>query len=188
LVVKRGEADMKLNASALRSLLLCGLLPLSPGSASAKPSQTPNIQGTYALDAAASDDVHKAIDGAVKGMSRLIKGIAHSRLEKTNVPYQRIVISFTPCEVSITTDQWATIVTCACDTPVDWTRKDGEKFKVSTVWENGKLKQTFKGEDGQRTNIYSISADGKTLTMHVSVTSPRLKQPLMYKQIYRRTA
>lgn len=169
--------------------LWCIILLLSLSSASAQKPQTPSLQGTYTLNTAASDDVDKAIEATIKGMNFIARPIARKRLRETNVPpYQRIVISYTQAEVSITTDQRAPIRTSPNGTPVDWTREDGEKFKVSTVWESGKLKQTFKGKDGQRVNTYSISADGKTLAMQVSVTSPRLPRPLTYKVVYRRTA
>ncbi|HKG78143.1 MAG TPA: hypothetical protein VKA78_01960 [Pyrinomonadaceae bacterium] len=60
------------------------------------------------------------------------------------------------------------------------------ELKVSTVWESGKLKRTFKEEAGERINTYIISADGKTLTMQVSVTSAQLR-PLTYKLVYQRS-
>jgi hypothetical protein len=177
---------MRLNAVTLYIILLCSILLLSLTSVSSK-SQTPCLQGTYTLDAAASDDVDKAIEGAIKGINIFIKSTARSRLRKTNVLYKQIAISYTEAEVSIATDQRPPLRTPANGTPVDWTREDGEKLKVSTVWESGKLKRTFKAEEGQRINTYSISVDGKTLTMQVNVTSPRLPRPLTYKLIYQRS-
>jgi hypothetical protein len=165
----------------------CIILLLLLSSASARKPQTPCLRGTYTLNTAASDDIDKAIEATVKGMNIFAKPIARDRLRKTNIPpYQRIVISYTQAEVSITTDQRAPIRTPVKGTPVDWTREDGEKLKVSTIWENGKLKQTFKGKDGQRVNLCSISADEETLTMQVSVTSSKLPRPLTYTMVYKR--
>jgi hypothetical protein len=182
---------MRLNISALCVGLLCGSALLHFGSSSAQTSQTPRLQGTYTLDAAASDDVRKAIETAVQGMGWPTQGIARGRLKKTNLPpYQRVVIQLEPSitTVSITTDERAPIRTSADGTPIEWTREDKEKFKVSTVLKIGSLEQTFKSKDGQRVNTYSISDDGKTLTIHVSVTSDRLPRPLTYKLVYKRTA
>jgi hypothetical protein len=154
----------------------------------------PDIEGDYVLDdPAANDTIKKAIDAAVKGMGWPKQGIARGRLEKTNLPpYQRIVIRVGVhiTDVSITTDKRAPIVTPPDGTPTDWTREDKEKFEVSTILpiDVGPLKQTFKSKDGQRVNTYSISVDGKTLTVQVVVTSSHLKQPLTYKLIYKRTA
>jgi hypothetical protein len=176
---------MRLNAVALYIMLPCSMVLLAPTSVSVKP-QTPSLQGTYTLDAAASDDVDKAIDAAVKELSVLTRATARSRLRKINVSYKQISISYTEAEVSIATDQRQPLRTPVNGAPVDWTREDGEKLKVSTVWDSGKLKRTFKAEAGQRINTYIISADGKTLTMQVSVTSTHLPQPLTYKLVYQR--
>lgn len=178
---------MRLNAATLYIMLLCSILLLSLSSVSAQKPKPPSLQGTYTLNTAASDDVDKAIEATVKGMF-FGKSRARNRLRETNLPpYQRIVISYTEAEVSITTDQRPPLRTPINGTPVDWTREDGEKIKVSTVWESGKLKRTFKAEEGQRVNTYSISEDGKTLTMQVNVTSPRLPRPLTYKLVYQRS-
>lgn len=147
-----------------------------------------SLNGTFTYDASASDNINSAIDAAVRGMNFALRPIARGRLRKTNSPYQRIQISHNPQQVSVVTDGRTAIVSPATGTPVDWTREDGEKLKVSTEWENGTLEQTFKAEDGQRVNAYSVSPDGRTMTMQVTVTSPRLKKPLTYKLVYRRAS
>lgn len=145
-----------------------------------------SFNGTYTLNRAASDNIHAAIDRAVAGMNFVTRPIARGRLRRTNEPYQRVVIAHTPQQVSVTTDGRPVITTPANGTPVKWTREDGEVLDVSTEWENGKLEQTFKAEDGSRTNIYSVSADGRTLTMDVVIRSPRLKAPVQYKLVFNR--
>lgn len=144
------------------------------------------LDGTYTLNRAASDDVNRAIEAAVSRMNFVTRPIARGRLRRTNQPYQRVVISHTNNQVSIVTDTRAPIRTPANGTPVKWRREDGEMFDVSTEWENGRLEQTFSAEDGRRVNVYSLSADGRTLTMEVTVTSPRLAQPLRYKMVFNR--
>jgi len=53
-------------------------------------------------------------------------------------------------------------------------------------FEGGHLLQEFNSSDGHRVNDYALSADGRTLTMQVTETSPRLSAPIKYKQVYRR--
>jgi hypothetical protein len=48
------------------------------------------------------------------------------------------------------------------------------------------LAQTFTSGEGRRVNDYTLSADGRTLTMEVKETSPQLPQSITYKQVYRR--
>jgi hypothetical protein len=174
---------MRQRISALfAALLALALVAPAPGSAQGAAS----LNGTFTYDAAASDNINSAIDAAVRDMNFAMRPIARGRLRKTNQPYQRVTISHNAQQVSVVTDGRRPIVSPANGTPVDWTREDGEKLKVSTEWENGTLEQTFKAEDGQRVNAYMMSADGRTLTMNVTITSPRLKKPLTYKMIYRK--
>ena len=167
----------------LAVLALAAVLPASAGA-----QQTAGLRGTFTYNAQASDNVNQAIERAVARMNFVTRPIARGRLRKTNAPYQRIAIAFTPQQVTVTTDERAPIVTPANGTPIKWTREDGEVLDVSTEWENGALEQTFKAEDGQRVNTYTVSADGNTLTMNVTITSPRLAAPLTYKLVYNRAS
>lgn len=174
---------MRQRISALfAALLALALVAPAPGSAQGAAS----LNGTFTYDSGASDNINSAIDAAVRDMNFALRPIARGRLRKTNQPYKRLTISHNAQQVSVVTDDRRPIVSPANGTPVDWTREDGEKLKVSTEWENGTLEQTFKAEDGQRVNAYTMSADGRTLTMNVVITSPRLKKPLTYKMIYRK--
>lgn len=176
---------MRQRISALFAALLAVVLVApAPGSAQGVAA----LDGTFTYNAAASDNINAAIDAAVRDMNFALRPIARGRLRKTNTPYQRLTISHTAQQVTVTTDARRPIVSPANGTPVDWTREDGEKLKVSTEWENGTLEQTFKAEDGQRVNVYSVSSDGRTLNMRVTVTSPRLKKPLVYNLKYNRAS
>jgi hypothetical protein len=177
---------MRLNAVALYMMLPCSMVLLAFTSVSVK-AQTPSLQGKFTLDAAASDDVNKAIEDAVKRKSFWTKVVTRSRLREINVSYKHISISFKKAEVSIAVDEHQPVRTPIDGPPVDWTREDGQNLKVTTVWESGKLKRTFKVKEGQRINTYTISVDGKTLTMQVVVTGTHLSQPLTYKLVYQRS-
>ncbi len=147
---------------------------------------SPSMQGTFTLDPSASEDVNQAIDRAVGRMNVMKKPIARSRLKKTNQPYQQLMIAQTRSEVTITADNRKPVVTPLGGTPIKWMREDGEIFDVSTRWEDDKLEQTFKAEDGQRVNTFTLSPDGNVLTMDVRVTSPRLSRPLFYTLVFRK--
>ncbi|HEX5726649.1 MAG TPA: hypothetical protein VFX98_14330 [Longimicrobiaceae bacterium] len=169
------------------SAVLCGLV-LALGAAAVAPAsaQQASMKGTFALNRQASDNVHQAIERAVARLNFVTRPIARGRLRKTNVPYERVVIDFNTSQVRVTRDNLPAIVTPANGTPTPWTREDGERFDVSTEWENGRLEQTFRAEDGQRVNVFTISEDGRTLTMDVTITSPRLENPLRYKLVFDR--
>jgi hypothetical protein len=76
------------------------------------------------------------------------------------------------------------IVLPASGVPIKWTREDGEKFDVSGILEHGTLVQTYRADDGQRVNRWSVA--GSRMILDVTVTSPRLENPLRYKLVYKR--
>jgi len=160
------------------------LLTLCPAAA----AQEAALRGTFVINRQASDDVGRAIDAAVAGMSFVTRPTMRGRLRKTNQAYQRVVITYDQRPVSITFDQRRPVESPANGTPVKWTREDGEKFDLSTEWEGENLEQTLKGEQEMRANTFTISPDGRTLTLGVAVRSPKLPRPLTYKLVYNRAS
>ena len=169
----------------MRPLLLAAAFALAAPMVAG--AQSGSIAGTFTLDRAASDNVEKAITSAVKDMNFITRPIARGRLNKTNQPYQQVTIATSGANTVVTIDKLPPRQAPSIGTPVDWTRPaDGEKMKLSMKWEGGHLIETFKPEDGQRVNEYALSADGATLTMNVTITSPRLSKPLKYKLVFRK--
>lgn len=142
--------------------------------------------GTYRLDPKASDNIEKAIESQTASMNFITRPIARGRLKKTNPAYSTIAIGFPANEISVTLDQRKPIAFPASGSSVKWTREDGETFDLSGRVANGVLTQAFVAEDGRRTNTYTLSPDGKTLTLNVKVESPRLPKPVTYKLVYHR--
>ena len=42
------------------------------------------------------------------------------------------------------------------------------------------LVQTFKNDEGERTNVFNLSPDGRMLIMSATIKSPQLPKPLRY--------
>jgi hypothetical protein len=132
--------------------------------------------------------VTKAIEASVSDKTMFTKGTVRGRLNDFNFPPPEwITISLTPTEVTIETDQSESLKT-SNGTSKTWPHK-GYRFQVSTKWVNGSLERTFEGAGGLRTNTYSLSDNGKTLTMRVYAVSTakiKLTQPLTYELSYQR--
>jgi hypothetical protein len=173
-------------ASRLCLVLLCSAILL--GSSRLTAAQKSGLDGTYTLDEAASDNISQAIDAAAGRLNFLTRSIARERLRKLNPAYRQVAIASSPNELSVTVDSQPALRTPATGTPVAWVGPDGGKANVSMQMTGGHLVQTFRSADGRRVNDYSLSPDGRTLIMQVTETSPRLSQPVKYKQVYRRVS
>jgi len=149
-------------------------------------AEAPGPEGTFILDRAASDDVKAAIDRAAGEFNFLLRPFARSRLTKANPVPQKVRISYSPSEVSVQLDAAPPVIAPRDGRKATWKRDDGALFDLAARTEGGALHQTFKGDDGERTNVYRLRPDGK-LAMEVTLSSPRLDKPLTYTLVFRRS-
>ncbi len=172
--------------STLCVVLLCSTIFF--GSSPPAAIQKSSLDGTYTLDQTNSDNINDVIEEALRKMNVLKRFIARGRLKKLNPVYHQVAISSSPNEISVTVDNQPTLRTPAKGTSIAWVGPAGGKANVSMQWSGGHLVQTFTSADGRRVNDYILGPDGRTLTMQVTETSPRLSQPIKYNQIYRRVS
>lgn len=174
----------------LKPTLLAGLALLALGAAPAAAQDDSPLRGTYVRDEAASDPMKKIVDSGMSRLGRVyrvwpISGQARKRLEETNRLQAWVQIVPQGSRVVVESDSYQ------LDTPrngelPDWERAEGDFVDVTTRMQGSRLEQRFVAEDGERVNVYTLSPDGNTLTLDVTVTSPKLDGPLTYRQVYRR--
>ena len=172
--------------SALCLVLLCSAIFL--GSSTVAAAQESGLDGTYILDQTDSDNINEVIETAVEKLNFVTRDIARGRLEKLNPAYHKVAITSSPNEISVTVNNQRPLRTPAKGAPVAWVGPDGAKVNASMQLTGRLLAQTFTSSDGRRVNDYTLSPDGRTLTMQVTETSPRLSQTITYKQVYRRVS
>ena len=141
-------------------------------------AQESAISGTWRQTR--SDDIAAAINATVADMNFIKRPIARGRLAKVNPSYQKLMIAISDKEVLVKFDDRAPIHMLPNGQPSPWTREDGDKFMVAAQVGKDQMIQTFKNDEGERTNVYKLSPDGKSLTMTATVKSPQLPKPLTY--------
>ena len=167
-------------------VLLCSAIFL--GSSRLAAPQKSGLDGTYILDETDSDNMSEVIENAVGKLNFPTRDIARGRLKKLNPAYRQVAITSSPNEISATVDNQPPLRTPAKGAPVAWVGPDGQRVNASTQLAGRSLAQTFTSADGRRVNDYTLSPDGRTLTMEVTETSPQLSQAITYKQVYRRVS
>ena len=141
-------------------------------------AQEPSLSGTWTTTKA--DDVAAAIEGVVANMNFIKRPIARKKLIRLNPIYKKAVIAISDTGVFVKFDERDAIPMPPGGKPGPWTREDGDKFMVAAQLTPGQMIQTFKNDEGERTNIFKLSSDGKSLTMTATVKSPQLPKPLTY--------
>lgn len=130
--------------------------------------------------------IDAAIDKAVAQMSFIKRPIARSRLKKTNPSYRTITITIAGEVLEIQFDDRKPIRMRDDGRPTEWTREDGEVFKVSAKQQERTLVQTFEAEDGERINTFSLGPAGRELSLQVTIKSPQLPTPVEYTLAFTR--
>jgi hypothetical protein len=172
----------KLPTLALAGALAAAILA-APGSGQAPTADA--FVGSWTYADQPSDVIERAIERGIDDMNFITKPIARRRLRATNNPYSTVEIRH--AEGRITTVLEGRAISSPEDgSTIDWRREDGEMLRVATSIRNGTLVQSFTAEDGSREAVYSVSPDGRRLTMQVTIRSDRLPAPIVYRLLYDR--
>lgn len=147
-------------------------------------AQEPTLAGTW--NQTKADDIAAAINTTVADMNFIKRPIARGRLTKLNPAYKKVAITLGDKEVLVKFDEREPIHMPADGKSAPWTREDGDKFQVAAQVTKGQLVQTFKNEDGERTNVFQLSLDGESLKLTATVKSPQLPKPLIYSITFNR--
>ena len=141
-------------------------------------AQESSLSGTWVQTRV--DDIAAAINTTVADMNFIKRPIARGRLTKLNPAYKKVAIAISGQGVDVKLDDRTPIHMPPGAAAAPWTREDGEKFMVAAQVSGDQLIQTFKNDEGERTNAFKLSADGKSLTLTATVKSPQLPRPLTY--------
>ncbi|MEB3197767.1 MAG: hypothetical protein VKP62_11240 [Candidatus Sericytochromatia bacterium] len=173
-------------------LLTVGMtvLALSPSlTAMAAPARSApaGLMGQWIYDPAQSDDVDQAIQRAAEKINYILRGFAHGRLKDTNHPYRTVAITQQGADTLVKKDDRQPLTAPTSGASTKWKREDGQIYDVTLRWQGqGRLEESIGNHEGKRINLYSLRADGRTMDLHVSVSSTRLPVPLSYRLAYRR--
>jgi hypothetical protein len=140
---------------------------------------------TFAGGEAERRGVAQAIDRSVHPLFFAIRGIARGKLEDRTAIARTIAFRFEPPQVRCSIPGAPDAVSPESGAAVDY-KVMGDTVKLSHRKEGDRLVQTFTSGDGTRTNVFVPSADGKSFTMQVTITSPRLSVPVRYALTYAR--
>jgi hypothetical protein len=180
---------MRRVASALAMMLVAGATLGAQTTATSRSAES--LVGRFALDSAASDDVAAAIQRAVAEMSFVTRGIGRSRLRATNQPPADVRFALPPDSIVIHYAGQPELRATRDGSPREWRNAAGEPFQARVTLSpaadgSAMVQQSFDADDGRRENVWRLDAAGTTLTLEVTVRSPRLPQPLRYRLMFRR--
>ncbi len=177
-----------LPTAAFSVILLCGAVSIVDASEPGAALQ--RFAGTYRYAGGEAEirDLDRAIDEVVKEMNFFIRGIARRRLRAPNLPSSEVGVFVEQGQIRITRPGRPEVSAPADGKTIDWRHPDdGDVFRVSHgIDKNGALYQRFEDERSRSLNTFTLSSDGKRLTIETVINAKRLPAPLRFKTTYQR--
>lgn len=128
--------------------------------------------------------VEKAFDEALSDLNMVMRLMAKKAMAQRFAEHVAIEIAEEKVGIKIGDNEKVTVELGKTENVKS---SDGKSSgKATHKFEAGKLTESLTGETGTITNVFSLSADGKSLTREVTVTGERLKKPVKYRLIYTR--
>jgi hypothetical protein len=144
-----------------------------------------SLQGMFKLDPTDGDDIAEVIEAAVAGLNVIHRRFARGHLQRTIRAYGTVSIHQGEATITIATDGGEPVRAPASGEPVEWTREDGERIRVSISRENCAIRQTFTTRDEEREYLFRPDADGQGMILSATVRIDRLDDPIRYELVYR---
>jgi len=144
--------------------------------------------GTYRYAGGAQEEEARkaAIDHAVEGMSSFTRSIARNRVTATTQIPGFYTFSFDRGKIKVHPESRPEMISGDKGEPADYVY-NGKKSTLTQVFAGDRITQAFVSDDGKRENEFTLSKDGQSLTLKVTVTNPRLSNPVVYSLSYKRS-
>ncbi|MGF1580716.1 MAG: hypothetical protein ACFCD0_15245 [Gemmataceae bacterium] len=129
---------------------------------------------------------YEAIDRVTEGLNILIRGRARQKLRAETTPPQAITLTDKGNQVTI--DMRGRRVTLTTDGKPIRVNSDRGSATIRALRQKGQLVVVAQGENGAQTTVYRLSDDRLRLTLDISISGKKLRQPLRYQATYVRSA
>jgi hypothetical protein len=126
----------------------------------------------------------RGIERCVAEMNYFLQGITRTQLHDQTPVNDRIDIAFPGGHIEIGFDQRFTYNTSP-GVAQDFSLPDGTEVNVRQYFRDGHLEQYFEHTLGRRWNVYTLSADGHTMTVRATLQGPMMPSPMTYSLDYR---
>jgi hypothetical protein len=125
-----------------------------------------------------------AIDRGIDSLFFAIRGIARSRLSNGTKIDPWVAFSFDADKIRVRVPS-SDAISPANGAPVDF-GSGGDKSKLIQRISANKITQMFVTDSGQRVNEWVLTPESGTLSLKVTVSSPKLSHPVVYTLTYER--
>lgn len=133
--------------------------------------------------AAGQATIDRGIERAVTEMNYFVQSLARSQMHDQTPVNDRIDIAFPDGQITIGFDGRFTYTTRP-GVSQDFDLPDGATVTVRQYFRDGHLEQYFEHALGRRWNVYTLSADGHTMSVRATQQGPMMPSPMSFSLDY----
>ena len=187
----------------IRLLCIAALLEIAPGTAMAQskpPAQATapsvpassheRISGEFVYIGGEKEAAARnaAIDDATDDMFFAIRGTARRRIRNSTPIAPRVRIAFGDGNISVFSAGDPPAVSPENGKAISQKSREGDMIKLSQqITADDRLTQTFVGDDGGQIIVFTVSPDGKTLSVSHTIRSSHLPKDVRWTLTYQRS-
>ena len=152
------------------------------------PPPAPTIEGKYRFVGGDKETkaVEEAIEKVVQEMLFIKRPIARGRLKDRNKVTSSWTFTTAGGQIKSAAEGIMTWSSPENGSSADVKTSTGDDAKLSQKIAGNKLTQVFTTKEGKRESIFTLGADGQTLTMDIVLVSEQLPIPLKYSLTYKK--
>jgi hypothetical protein len=149
-----------------------------------------DFSGIYSWSGASEDktSMSQAVVQAASHVPAIIRPIVRKKIVAVVVPYKSIEMAVTNGVITFNRNASDQPITAEIGgKAVKYARTDGKLSDVTFVMDGEKLRQTYSNDEGSRENLFSLSEDGRLLTMEVTIKPKIIKSSISLTLTYVKT-
>ncbi len=152
------------------------------------PPPAPTIDGKYRFVGGDKESkaVEEAIEKVVQEMLFIKRPIARGRLKDRNKVATSWTFTVAGGQIKSAAEGIMSWSSPENGSPADVKTSTGDDAKLSQKISGNKLTQVFTTKEGKRESVFTLGADGQTVTMDVVLVSEQLPIPLKYSLTYKK--
>lgn len=170
------------------SVFLVALL-LAPASAFAQASPQEIFEGTWAAPEPkeeAMKGIKEKVNETVSELNFVLRPFARRKLTEATKLCDDLTFDFQGPNLSITCDDRPVQTAPVNQGQGLYTNEEGNRYVLVHKVGAGQILQVFADENGTRENRYTVSPDGMSIEMEVTIDSKQLPEPLVFTREFKK--
>ncbi len=160
----------------------------APEAAKAQGPDVANFAGTFTY-AGGKKQIEKTeaeIERGLEEVNFVVRSVARGKLQDICKPHKKLNFKVQGKTLTTSSERHGPWSSPVDGSTFNGKNESGDPIKIQRKWRKNRIVETLRSERGVITRVFTLSKDGKSLTMSVSLKSSKFDETIKYAYSYRR--